>query len=277
LIKAAALNHNTPANRQAAGPRLRAVRGIIHGTPMRSIATLLTRALQPAARTSGQPLMIVGMHRSGTSFLTGSLQAAGLELVEFSEWNPHNLKGNRENQSVVQFHERMLSDRGCSWDQPPSGRVRWSGSERAAARELIARLDIAPRWGFKDPRALLFVHGWRALLPQLRFVGIFRHPHAVAQSLHARGAMTTEQAFELWKHYNRRLIELHDATRFPLLCFDLGETLLQAKLAEALHALGLQAPGEPFWSAQLRHHAALPQPVPPGCEALYRELCARAL
>ena len=222
--------------------------------------------------------MIVGMHRSGTSFLTGSLQQAGLELGSHSAWNPHNLKGNRENQDIVSFHDRVLAAHGASWDRPPGGAVQWSAQETAEARELVAGYRALPLWGFKDPRGLLLVHGWRKVLPALRFVGIFRHPAAVAQSLAARGGMPANQALELWNAYNLRLLALHEQVRFPLLCFDEDEPILHAKLAQMLHALGLApAAGERFFSSELRHHGQLDVALPADIAALLKELRARAL
>ena len=129
------------------------------------------------------------MHRSGTSFLTGSLQQAGLELGKHSTWNPHNLKGNRENLDIVGFHDRVLAARGFAWDNPPDAPIRWSDAEFAEARALIDDYREVPRWGFKDPRAILVIEGWQQLLPSLGYVGIFRHPQAVAQSLDARARL----------------------------------------------------------------------------------------
>lgn len=48
--------------------------------------------LSPYAST----VLILGMHRSGTSCLAGSLQEAGLYLGEVNTAAPHNAKGNRE-------------------------------------------------------------------------------------------------------------------------------------------------------------------------------------
>lgn len=247
---------------------------------MRFIRTLFSRA--PAFRAAGDgigsPLMVVGMHRSGTSFLTGSLQQAGLELGKHSAWNPHNLKGNRENEDIVAFHDTVLHDRGYAWDNPPEQEIVWTADERQRARALIDSYKGVARWGFKDPRALLLVEGWRALLPMLGFVGIFRHPTAVAQSLAARGGMPEAQAFALWRAYNVRLLRLYQQQPFPLLCFDEDESVLHRKLDEVLRELGL-APltEERFFSAELKHHGRLEKNLPVELDAIYQELrsCAR--
>lgn len=248
---------------------------------MRFIQKLLARAQSlrgEAGSSTPMTIMVVGMHRSGTSFLTGSLQQAGLELGKHSAWNPHNLKGNRENQDIVAFHDEVLAARGCAWDNPPPTQIIWTVEERRRAEALMDGYRDVPRWGFKDPRALLMVEGWQQLLPELRFVGIFRHPTAVAQSLAARGGMSEVQALALWQAYNLRLLRLYQQAAFPLLCFDEDEAQLHEKLDAVLLETGLEPLlGERFFSAELKHHVRVEQPLPQDVDAIYQELraCAR--
>jgi len=219
------------------------------------------------------PVLIVGMHRSGTSFLTGSLQLAGLELGEHSEWNRHNQKGNRENQEIVAFHDTILARNGFAWDNPPPGPLSWTEEEVASAHRWMEQYKSEARWGFKDPRSLLLVEGWLALLPDLQFVGISRHPEAVSRSLRKRGRITEEQALGLWRSYNSRLLDLHNQRKFPLLCFDEDEQVLHEKLDEVCAELGLKAPpDERFFSAELKHHKARKSSIPQELKALYRAL-----
>src|SRR3954451_9257859 len=129
---------------------------------------------------------VVGMHRSGTSWLAGELQTRGLELGEVSERNPHNRKGNRENRTIGSIHERVLRDSGGSWSKPPRS-VTWTASARSELQSHVASMSRRyERWGFKDPRTLLVLDEWRQLVGGLQLVGIARHPLAVAQSLSAR-------------------------------------------------------------------------------------------
>lgn len=247
---------------------------------MRFIRNLFSCASSSGQTAAGRsvPVMVVGMHRSGTSFLTGSLQQAGLELRNFSAWNPHNLKGNRENGDIVAFNDAVLGARGYAWDNPPPGRVEWTDQEREQALGLIADFSGFPRWGFKDPRSLLLIEGWRELIPNLRFVGIFRHPTAVVQSLQARGGMPEEKALALWAAYNKRLLALYREQPFPLLCFDEDEATLHEKLDAVLLELGLEPPREErFFSSELKHHQQQERPLSAELQDMYQQLraCAR--
>lgn len=222
--------------------------------------------------------MVVGMHRSGTSFLTGSLQQAGLELGKHSTWNPHNQRGNRENADIVKLHDDILQARGFAWDKPPAHQIEWTEEENSRARAIIRDYRKTPHWGFKDPRSALVVEGWQTLLPTLNFVGIFRHPTAVAESLRMRGNMPREQAYTLWLAYNQRLIALYRQKAFPVLCFDDPEALLLPKLDKVIQNIGLSPnTTERFFTHDLKHHESVDEPLPTALATLYAELKSIAL
>ena len=162
----------------------------------------------------------VGMHRSGTSCLTGSLQQIGLELGQVHTWNRYNRRGNREQQDIVDLNDEVMAANGGAWDQPPA-QCHWTSEQLAKARELVSALGDGPVVGFKDPRTLITLDGWLQAIPELEFVGAFRHPDAVAASLAVRSAMPRDQALALWRGYNRRLWSLWRRRRFPLVDFDL--------------------------------------------------------
>ena len=132
-------------------------------------------------------VFVLGMHRSGTSWLTGALQQAGLHLGKHHKWNPHNRKGNRENPDAYELHEAILGYNGASWDSPPNKPVIWTDDHRAMAINIVNETGHQGVWGIKDPRTLLVLDGWKELLTDLSFVDIFRHPLSVWSSLKLRG------------------------------------------------------------------------------------------
>jgi hypothetical protein len=199
-------------------------------------------------------ICVLGMHRSGTSCLTGSLQAAGLQLGKHHTWNRYNTRGNRENQDFVDFHEDLLAANGGSWDRPPR-RLNYSAADVARARDLVTGFEDE-RWGFKDPRAMLALHLWNRVIPDAQYVGIFRHPLAVRDSLQRRDARTTEETcLKLWFHYNRLLYREYRRRPFPLLCFDWDEETFHDKLNSVISDLGLAplSPEQRFYSNELRN------------------------
>ena len=220
---------------------------------------------------------VLGMHRSGTSALAGSLEQRGLFLGTVSTQNPHNPKGNRESSELRRLNEDVLRASGGAWSAPPP-EVMWSPEHRERARRALAKHAGQPVWGFKDPRTLLTLEGWLALVPDLELVGVFRHPLRVARSLERRDGMDRAAAVALWTAYNRRLLDCLERRPFPLLCFDDDAPELERKLAAVADALGLREAGgeEPFFAAELREDGTAAA-APDEAQRLYEELRARAL
>ena len=175
-------------------------------------------------KSSPTVICILGMHRSGTSCLAGSLQAAGLFSGEVEDWNIDNLKGNRENLEIMALNKAILKSENGSWDNPPT-EVKWSQEHQDRRDDIIASFaseyDV---WMFKEPRTLLTLPFWQAGISNLQFIGSFRNPVKVAMSLYQRslGLITLRKGIDLWLHYNRILLEEWDKSPFPLICFDLS-------------------------------------------------------
>jgi hypothetical protein len=234
-------------------------------------------ALGPNERPD-RVIAVLGMHRSGTSALVGSLQQRGLFLGRHSERNAYNPRGNRENLDVVLLNEDILEHSGGSWDAPPAA-VEWEPVHVERARGILSEYAEHPLWGFKDPRTLLTLDGWLRLVPDLEFVGVFRHPARVARSLAGRPALQVEDPVEVWRVYNARLLELHRRRAFPVVCFDDDSDVLARNLDRVAELLGLAPPteAEPFFSDDLRRMEAEPAGLPADVSELYEELRTRAL
>ena len=53
-------------------------------------------------------VMVLGMHRSGTSLCSHVLSALGLDMADDLDINPTNPKGHWERVEIVAFHDRIL-------------------------------------------------------------------------------------------------------------------------------------------------------------------------
>lgn len=205
-------------------------------------------------RDQQKVVCILGMHRSGTSCLAGSLEEAGVYLGEVQRNNPFNLKGNCEHVKIMELHDNLFAENGGSWDDPPQ-QVVWKERHRKLRDGIISEYAAVPLWGFKDPRALFALDGWLEVLPGMSLVGTFRHPLAVARSLESRNKFTLEKGYQVWAAYNRRLLECFERQPFPVISFDLPEDAYRHKLASLLPKLGLPPPSDKFefFEANLRH------------------------
>ena len=208
---------------------------------------------------AGRTICVLGMHRSGTSCLAGTLEQAGVFLGEVATHNPFNLKGNRENGTIRGLNGGVLADNGAEWNRPPAKPPAWSDKRRAELDEIIRGYAGKPVWGFKDPRTTLTLEGWLDALPRLEIVGTVRHPLAVARSLRGRPrGPELSEGIRLWTAYNARLWKWYCRLGFPIVNFDAPADRLGAALHEVtrrLDLLGKPPEAEPFFDPELRHQA----------------------
>lgn len=199
-------------------------------------------------------VLVLGMHRSGTSALTRVLNLLGLDagrevLMGASESNP---TGHWEVERLTSFNDRLLDQLGGRWDAPPptapevlallaDGDV---GDEAAA---LHAEVFADGHWVWKDPRVCLLLPFWRAVLRRgggdlPHEVVALRDPREVAASLAARDGMTFRYGAALWERYTRTLLRDLSGQR---VCFVPYERLLAEPEAVARELVTFCA-GEPL-------------------------------
>jgi hypothetical protein len=225
---------------------------------------------------SATVVAILGMHRSGTSWLAGSLEAMGLDLGEVNTKAQHNAKGNRESDVIRTIHESVLRRNKANWRRP-SWPNRWPRRARKALVAQIAAMSANhDRWGFKDPRSLLMLDEWHRQVGDLVRVGIYRHPLAVFRSLHKRhDDFTPDEAVDLWCFYNERLLAELARDPFPVIRFDVEHDRLLADLTQIAGSLGLDTTRDPsaFLDETLIHNAdAAAAPVPERAAGIWNAL-----
>jgi len=214
-------------------------------------------------------VIVLGMHRSGTSCLAGCLERSGVFLGEVSRANRHNAKGNHESPEIARVQEAILRASGGRWFAPPRRlEVGW-WHRRVLAQHAAALQRENVTSGFKDPRTVLLLDAWLEAVVDPVLIGTFRHPAAVARSLQARGGMSAEQALGLWRHYNDALVEAHRHHGFPVVEYDLADPDRYCRdVAAAAGAIGLEPDVRAlreFVDERLQHAAGEGVSVPPTC------------
>ncbi|MGO9803422.1 MAG: sulfotransferase [Steroidobacteraceae bacterium] len=237
-----------------------------------------------------EPVLVLGMHRSGTSFLIRALNLAGLWLGADSELGTvegragrGNPKGNYEHREGIAINDAILRRSGGSWFDPP--RRLLAGAEDAQRiRAFCGRLeDGCPpyclRWGWKDPRTLLTLEVWLRALPRsAMIIGSFRHPAAVARSLLERDRLPLERGYALWAHYNSMLIGCLERLPHALVRFDVEQGELIAQVARACDLAGLK--WDPYaiasWydPALVRSRTEPDEQLPPALRSAWERLLA---
>lgn len=171
-----------------------------------------------------ETIIILGMHRSGTSCLTGCLQQFGLNLGAVSDFNEYNLKGNKEDDSIGLLNEQVLKHNSGTWRNPPKDNLKWTIDHEKIRDKILKNYSkLSNPIGFKDPRMIFTLPFWQQKLNNIKFIGSFRHPLNVAQSLYARKniRIETNDGLKLWCSYNSQLLKLQNKYNFDLVNFDL--------------------------------------------------------
>jgi len=206
----------------------------------------------------GVPLVVIGMHRSGTSAVARCIASMGIPpakwCLESRAPNDHNPTGFYEPRPLVWENERLLNSMDGSWSAPPPeiSRPR-TGPEFLSTRSRSHRVfrrcaRTSETWFWKDPRLSLLLPYWRSLLsaggaPELQgAVVVVRNPRAVAQSLNRRDGIATEHAFDLWMLYNASAV--HAVQGLPTFVVDYDRIMDDSgptigALADWLSSIGL--------------------------------------
>ncbi len=171
-------------------------------------------------------IVVLGMHRSGTSAITRSLELLGVGLGN----NLHpasfdNPKGFWEDRECLEINENLLNFLGSAYDRLD---LAWENikdvplvsSLKSNAVEIIqSKLEEnCGLWGFKDPRTCRLLSFWREVFKEagceVSFVIVLRNPASVTSSLVKRNKIPEEKAYFLWlQHMLPAVIETKGSKR----------------------------------------------------------------
>ncbi len=167
------------------------------------------RGLAPAPDV-GTGVVVLGMHRSGTSALTRVVNLLGVPIGRAGEvTNEHWESG-----ALTNFQDGLLRALGGAWHDPPPLRPGWERHPRLLAHVASARRAFhkvygdLPLWVWKDPRTCLTLPFWRRVL-RMRTLAIVvhRNPLEVWRSLEAGDLRLSKPAsLALWRRYNEALL-----------------------------------------------------------------------
>jgi len=229
---------------------------------------------------SSRAIVVIGMHRSGTSAVARGLAALGVDLGDdFLDAQPENPTGYWEDRGIVELNERVLRSLRLNWDDSaPIDPARFSGwrmrrLRREAVRYLRRRFGSRPLWGFKDPRTIRLLPFWLRALHDSRvedsYLLVIRNPASVAASLHARQEMSVETAQRLWLSYVLPFLDRLEVKPLVVVDYDLLMADPRGQLQRIATKLNVPAPRGPevdsfvndFLDVKLRHTVFSPDEI----------------
>jgi len=159
-----------------------------------------------------QALVVLGMHRSGTSAMARVLSLSGAALpTGLMGPGAANPEGHWEPAEVADFNDRILAEMDSEWSDafgPRDFRKRRFPVEQYLdeAVQIVRRnYGDASLIVFKEPRVSILLELWRQALTheefRITFVIMVRHPDEVARSLQKRDGLPYNQGLLIWSTY----------------------------------------------------------------------------
>lgn len=161
----------------------------------------------------------------------------GNKLLEADTYNP---KGYFEDVDFVEF-QRAVLQACCPAQEAGWQDWGWTESEtidRAKLKDYreIAQVLLATRqqeephlWGWKDPRTTLLLDFWNEMLPQARYLFVYRYPWDVVDSIVRLQSVAFHKrphyALKIWEFYNRHLLEFYESHRDRCLLVSINSVL----------------------------------------------------
>ncbi len=151
-------------------------------------------------------ILVMGMHRSGTSAMTGVLEKLGVSLGnDLIDKNWDNPKGFFENKHFVEFNKKFLKHLHTPIEAP-NFKMEVSDNQLQLLKDIISQQFKYDRcFAIKDPRIPFLFSMYKRALDELdieiRCLIPIRHPLDVAKSLQRRNGFSTEKSLLMWSEH----------------------------------------------------------------------------
>jgi hypothetical protein len=194
-----------------------------------------SEACKSASSALRQAVLILGMHRGGTSALAGVISALGAAGPK-TPIGPteDNLRGYFESAPLGEAHDDLLASAGSRWHDWRKFDARWFCSTAAEKHRqrikdlLLSEYGDRPLIFIKDPRISRFVPFMSAILAELNISPVailpIRNPLEVAYSLKRRDSFLLPKSGLLWL---RHMLDAEFHSRQLRRCFVPYEELLR--------------------------------------------------
>jgi hypothetical protein len=247
-------------------------------------------------------IVVLGMHRSGTSVITRGLQVLGVELGDnlMPPYEGNNASGFWEDVDINALNIEMLHSLNSDWHfltpiQPADvDTLSRNGYLQRAVELLQKKTATAKVFGFKDPRIAKLLSFWKKVFTDgqmsVDYVVVIRHPLSVRDSLAKRDGFDAEKSHFLWLEHvigslvgsdgeNRVLVDYDTFMRTP----ETELTRIAKELELSVNTAELQKFQSEFLDHQLQHtiyqlnELMLDRQSPPLMQEIYSSLLDPAI
>jgi len=168
--------------------------------------------LDAKEKKSTKQLIVLGMHRSGTSCITGVFHSMGAYFSSEKhamKKDIGNPKGYFERVDSMVLNNHLLSESNSTWWQVSNFNLNnistFNLNEiKKKYRIILEELNDEYFWVTKDPRLCLIFPLLEDLFDDPIFIHIYRNPIEVALSLNKRNGFPMSFGLALWEFYNKK-------------------------------------------------------------------------
>lgn len=213
-------------------------------------------------------IIVLGMHRSGTSAITGLLQQLDIYLGS-NTFAPQedNVKGFFENIKVLNLNIKILGENFSSYEDTEYtlniAKEKHSVYVQEAKQIIEEEFSKNTLFAIKDPRLCITFPVWEEAFKyfniKIKILLPYRNPFEIAQSLKTRNNFSIEKSLLLWaKHffhaelysrkYERYFIDFTDLVNNTNGILNILQKFLKIDLKDASQRI------EGFIEKELKHH-----------------------
>ena len=198
----------------------------------------LTSKLSASGLLPTRMTVVLGMHRSGTSALSGMLAQAGLNAPNDALGaTDNNKRGYWESESLVTLSDQFLLSENSHWSQLHEWSATWCAGSQAQSwseaylQQMSRVFDCSQHVLLKDPRLCILFESLGSYLVQpfiqVDFLLMIRSPVEVVASLVKAEGIAIKTALDLWigsvlrsecmsRQHPRRLVHYDQLIRDPV-------------------------------------------------------------
>ncbi|MCH8546483.1 MAG: sulfotransferase [Cryomorphaceae bacterium] len=167
-------------------------------------------------RAFARPFIVIGCHRSGTSWLAAAMHRSGIHMGVDRDHNEEAIH-------FLSLNQEALQNAGGHWDAPlVPQQDHWTNHTPYCLlkihfnlhrrRDFVWQIILGKTaWGWKDPRNTFTLSHWLSVYPEAKVIHLVRNADDVVKSLLNRQntpgevrsdvQLDKDKAYKLWQQY----------------------------------------------------------------------------
>jgi len=186
-------------------------------------------------KNDNKNIVILGMHRSGTSMISSVVEALGVNIGDdlLPPYEKENKLGYFEDTDFISLNDSILAAAGGDWLKPPARyKIILQGKEyEDKIKQMVTKKHNSELWGWKEPRTAITIELFLPYLRNPHFIYINRSYESVAKSLKKRDLeKNDEYLYFLAEEYNLRIKSFFSRhKKLPVLTLNYDDVLEHPK------------------------------------------------